>query len=258
MADNNSWINSFFGGEKDFYGNVYKTMGVFDKKDTEKEVDYILNLLKPEPNSHILDWCGGWGRHAIPLARRGFRITLLDFSVEYLEQAQEYARKEGVEITTVCSDFRYTPSHIQADYAVNLFTAGLGYLGEENDIVALRSLLSALKPQARILIDTMSLFWIVKNFKDNNWDEAPNGKKRYFQRRTMDFWTNTEKAVNTFQDTETKTENTVNIELKLYCPADLSRVLKTAGFVPKELFGGFDGSNFSFGSKRLVMTAQRP
>lgn len=256
MADKNSWINSFFGGEKDFYGNVYKTMGVFDKKDAEKEVDNILNLLKPEQGSHILDWCGGWGRHTIPLAKRGFRITLLDFSAEYLERAQAYARKEGVEITTVCSDFRYTPSHIQADYAVNLFTAGLGYLGEENDVVALRSLLSALKPQARILIDTMSLFWIVKNFKDNNWDEAPDGKKRYFQRRMVDFWTNTEKAVNTYQDTETKTEDTVNIELKLYCPADLSRVLKTAGFVPKELFGGFDGSNFSFSSKRLVMTAQ--
>src|SRR3989344_812321 len=258
MTEKHSWINSFFGGEKDFYGNVYKTMGVFNRKDAEKEVDNILNLLKPEQGSHILDWCGGWGRHAIPLAKRGFRITLLDFSADYLERAKEYARQEGVKITTVCSDFRYTPSDIQADYAVNLFTAGLGYLGEENDVIALRSLLSALKPQARILVDTMSLFWIAKNFKDNNWEEAPDGKKRYLQRRKVDFWTNTERAVNTYQDTETKTEDTVNIELKLYCPADLSRALKTAGFMPRELFGSFDGSDFSFGSKRLVMTAQRP
>ena len=256
MTEKNSWINSFFGGERDFYGTVYTAMRTFEKKDAEKEVDNVIKLLKPEQDSHILDWCGGWGRHAIPLVKRGFKITLLDFSAEYLERAQAYAKQEGVEITTVCSDFRYTPSDIQADYAVNLFTAGLGYLGEENDIVALRSLLSALKPQARILIDTMSLFWVVKNFRDNNWDETPDGKKRYLSRRTFDSWTNTEKAVNTYQDTEARTEDTVDVELKLYCPADLSRVLKMAGFVPRELFGGFDGSDFSFSSKRLVMTAQ--
>ncbi|MDO8496324.1 MAG: class I SAM-dependent methyltransferase [bacterium] len=258
MIEEASWINSFFGGERDFYGRVYKTMGVFDRKDTEKEVDDIIDLLKPEQGSHILDWCGGWGRHAIPHAKRAIRNTLLDFSAEYLERAQAYAKQEGVEITTVCSDFRYTPFHIQADYAVNLFTAGLGYLGEENDIIALKSLLSALKPQARILIDTMSLFWIVRNFKDNNWDESTNKKKRYFQRRSMDFWTNTEIAVNTYQDTETKTEDTVNVELKLYCPADLSHVLKMAGFAPQELFGGLDGSKFCLNSKRVVMTAQKP
>src|SRR3989344_4902312 len=152
MVGQSSWIDSFFGGERDFYGNVYKTIGVFDKKDAEKEVDSVLNLLKPEPGSHILDWCGGWGRHAIPLAKRGFKITLLDFSSEYLERAEAYAAREGVSLNLVHADFRETPSSIQADYAVNLFTAGLGYLGEENDVIGLKALSSALRPSARVLI----------------------------------------------------------------------------------------------------------
>ena len=255
---NDHWTKSFFGGKDDFYGTVYTAMGTFDKKDTEREIDGVLNLLKPEPNSHILDWCGGWGRHAIPLAKRGFKVTVLDFSAEYLERAKKYAQQEGVEIETVCADFRYTPTDIKAHYAVNLFTAGLGYLGEEGDVMALASLFSALKSRATILIDTMSLFWIAVNFKENNWNESPDGKKRYLQKRTVDFWTNTEIAVNSFQDIETKSEDRVNVELKLYCPADLSRVLKTTGFVPQDLFGGFDGSKFGFNSKRVVMTAQRP
>src|SRR3989344_2064629 len=251
------WTNSFFGGKEDFYGTVYTAMRTFEKKDAEKEIEGVLNLLKPEPNSHIIDWCGGWGRHAIPLAKRGFQVTVLDFSAEYLERAREYAKREGVEINTVCADFRHTPTGIQADYAANLFTAGLGYFGEDSDILALTSLYSALKPEARILIDTMSLFWMAVNFKENNWDETSNGKKRYFQRRAMDFWTNTEKARDIYQDVEVGTEQTRHVELKLYCPADLSHILKVAGFTPRELFGGFDGSDFSFNSKRLVMTAQK-
>ena len=93
MTDRREWIHGFFGGTNDFYGTVYRALGIFDKKDTEKEVDGVLAMMKPEPGSHILDWCGGWGRHAIPLAKRGFQVTLMDFSKEYLEQAEAYSTK---------------------------------------------------------------------------------------------------------------------------------------------------------------------
>jgi len=257
MSDRKEWIHEFFGGPQDFYGTVYKTMGVFGKKDPEKEVDGILQILKPEPNSHILDWCGGWGRHAIPLAKRGYKVTLLDFSQPYLERAQEYAQREAVEIDLVCADFRNTPANIQADYAVNLFTAGLGYMGESEDILALVALHHALRPNARILIDTMSLFWIVKNWQKSNWDVSSDGTKRYLSQRTFDFRTNTERAVNTFQDVEAKQEESREIHLHLYAPADLRRVLVSAGFIPEKLFGGLDGSEFTLDSKRVVMSALR-
>ncbi|MBI4118403.1 MAG: methyltransferase domain-containing protein [Parcubacteria group bacterium] len=252
-----NWAGSFFGGPRDFYGTTYTRFGRLPK-DPEKEIDGVLALLKPEPGSHILDWCGGWGRHAIPLAKRGFRVTILDFSAKYLERAREHAEREGVEITTVCADFRDTPPHIQADYAVNLFTAGLGYFGEEDDIVALKRLFAALKPDAKVLIDTISLFWIVKNFRGHNWEETADGRGRFLHKRTFDFGTNTERAINTHQDLDKGTEETANVELKLYCPADLARILKSAGFVPQELYGGFDGSGFNFDAKRVVMLAGRP
>ena len=96
MTEKRDWIHEFFGGSRDFYGTVYTALGIFDKKDTEKEIDGVLSILKASPGSHILDWCGGWGRHAVPLAKRGFKITLLDFSKEYLERAEAYAAREGV------------------------------------------------------------------------------------------------------------------------------------------------------------------
>lgn len=263
-TDRREWIHNFFGGSEDFYGTVYTALGIFDKKDTEKEVDGVLSILKPEPGSHILDWCGGWGRHAVPLAKRGYKVTLLDFSKEYLERAETYAAREGVSLNLVHADFRKTPPSIQADCAVNLFTAGLGYLGEENDVIALTSLRAALKPGARILIDTMSLVWIMRNFMSRSWEESPNGINRRLEKRSFDFWTNTVQSDSIFQtmdddcidDTKDITRRCSH-SLKVYSPADLARVLKTAGFVPSELFGDFEASEFMLNSKRVVMTALR-
>ena len=258
MPHSQSWIYQFFGGEKDFYGTVYAAMGVFDKKNAEKEVDGVLAILKPEPGSHILDWCGGWGRHAVPLAKSGYKVTVLDFSKEYLERAEAYAKREGVSLNLVHSDFRQTPPSIQADYAVNLFTAGLGYLGERGDLLALEMLRKALKPGARILIDTMSLVWIMKNFMSSSWDESTDGLKWRLDKRKFDFMTNTVNTRSVYVDNEAGTKMEVNHSLKVYSPADLARALNIAGFVPGDLFGDFDGSEFTLNSRRVVMTASDP
>lgn len=257
ITEKREWIHDFFGGEQDFYGTAYTAVGAFEKKDAEKEVDSVLNILKASPGSHILDWCGGWGRHAVPLAKLGFRVTLLDFSKEYLERARAYAEREGVSLNLVHADFRETPAEIQADYAVNLFTAGLGYLGEENDLFALTSLRTALKPGTRILIDTMNLFWIMRNFMPSSWQESADGTKWYLEKRRFDFWTNTVNTSCVYADNQAGTNTRCDHGLKLYSPADLARVLKAAGFVPSELFGDFDASEFTLNSKRVVMTALR-
>lgn len=250
------WIYSFFGGEKDFYGRAYLWM--LTPRKTKEEVDSILKLLKPKPKSHILDWCGGWGRHSIGFAKRGFKVTLLDFCGKYIEKAEADAKKAGVKINTICTDFRKTPSSIQADYAVNLFTSGLGFLEEKDDLLALKSLHKALKPKAKLLIDTVSLFYIVKNYKEKDQRISPDKTKRFSEERKFDFWTNRNYSTVIFQDKTEKIEGKNQDIVHLYSPAELARVLKQAGFKPVELYGNFKGSEFSFDSKRIVMISVRP
>jgi len=251
-----SWICSYFGSS-DYYGRAYTAMGLLGQKETNEELSGVLNLLQPKSGSHILDWCGGWGRHAVPLAKRGFKLTILDFSKDYLERAEAYAKKEGVNLDMVHADFRETPPDIQANYAVNLFTAGLGYLSESDDLAALRSLHAALKPKARIFIDTMSLFWIVRNWRDDNWVLSLDGTKRHLHKRVFDFWRNRTTDEGIFQDIATGSEENRSTEISFYSPAQLANVLRTAGFDPQELFGGFDGAPFTLDSKRLIMIAQK-
>lgn len=250
------WIYSFYGGKEDVYGKVYGE--TLNEEGTEKEVEGVLKLLSPEPGSHILDWCGGWGRHSVLLAKKGFKITLLDFCQKYLKQAELEAKKVGVEINTICADFRQTPSSIQADYAINLFTAGLGYFSQKHDLKALKSVYRALKPGAKFLIDTFNLFWLVKNFRQRDWHYLPSDKtKKILEERDFDFWNNRQHELFIFQNKREGIKEESRAELRIYSPAELVDLLKKAGFKPTELYGDFDGSKFSFDSKRIVMISVR-
>jgi SAM-dependent methyltransferase len=255
MKEKKEWIYSFFGR---FYKEAWEGAGFLDKRDPEAEAAQILELLSAPPGSHILDWCGGWGRHAIPLAKMGFRVTILDFCAEYLQEAGQKAKELGVQIETVEADFRNTPPEIQADYAVNLFTAGLGYLGRENDLIALNSLSKALKPGALFLIDTANLFWIAKNFQSKSWSESVDGKRRLLERRSFDFFSGVIVSSVIYQDTELGIEEANSFSLRTYSPVEFKEILESVGFKPLKLYGGLDGSDFSFESKRLVMVSQRP
>jgi len=220
------------------------------------EVDQILALLKPKPRSHILDWCGGYGRHAIELARRGYDVTLLDYVPSHLREARECAEKQGVKIKNyIKSDFRQTPRDIQADYAINIFTSGIGYYSEADDIKALKSLRAALKKEAKIVIETIYLSWLIRHFQKTDWRRSVDGSFYLLEDRSFDFKTDTVKVQNTVLGPKYKKHEFVSSNL-IYSAEHLCRVLTAAGFEPLYIFGGLDQSPLSFDSKRLVVVAR--
>jgi len=252
-------MESLEGNWKEFFESGFYAEGWnfrIDSKRTFEEVEGVLKLLNPPPGAHILDWCGGWGRHSLEFARRGFRVTLLDFARNHLELAREQAELAGLSLELVCADFRHTPSSIKADFAVNLFTAGIGYLTEEDDVLALKSLYAALKPGATFLLDTMNLFWLVKHYQSRGWEHDESGTKRLLEEREFDFWTNRNRSL-TFLWKVEGGEMVRKTDHRIYSPAELAVILRRAGFKPFQLFGDFDGRPFDFDSRRIVMISRR-
>jgi 2-polyprenyl-3-methyl-5-hydroxy-6-metoxy-1,4-benzoquinol methylase len=244
--------DDFFASGFYFEGWTFR----IDPTRDEQEVAGVLKLLEPTPGTHILDWCGGYGRHAIKLARLGFRVTLLDKAPNHIRLARSAAESAGVELNLICADFRETPASVQADYAVNVFTSGIGYLTEEDDIWALRSLYAALKPGALFLLDTMNLFWLVRNYQPKGWDHNDTDTKRLLEERHFDFWTNQNCSVTTLWEVN-KEERRQEYRLRVYSPAELASVLRRAGFEPERLYGNFEGQPFGFDSRRIIMISRR-
>lgn len=243
----------------DFFQSGFYATGwswTIDAQRTVEEVDGVIALLNPSPGSHILDWCGGWGRHAIGLAKRGFRVTLLDFAEKHIKMARQAASDAGIELNLLHADFRQTPVTIQADYAVNLFTAGLGYYTEEDDIRALSTLHAALKPGAKFLIDTMNLFWLVKNYIPRGWSQSSDGQIRHLGSRQFDYLTNRNRSEEILLKVD-EPERKQFLDHRIYSPSELASVLRRAGFEPVALYGDFKGGEFTFDSRRIVMISER-
>lgn len=247
----------------EFYGSFYETsytaMGVFKRQDqnAEKQIEEILKLLGIQGKSHILDWCGGWGRHAIPMAQAGHRVTLLDYSEPYIRRAEREAAAKGVALETIVEDFRRTPQDLQVDYAVNLFTAGIGHISKRDDLAALRSLFAAMKPGGTFLIDTMGLPWIIRNFNTNSWRESEDGTKRLLEKRVFDFTSNTAVTTWTYEDKGAGTEESHTLPLHIYSPAELIELLGSVGFDSFKLYSDFIGNEFTIESKRIVLVCQK-
>jgi hypothetical protein len=161
----------------------------------------------------------------------------------------------GVEIELVLADFRETPP-IEADAAANLFSAGIGYLGEEEDLKALRSLHRALKPGALFLLDTMNLFWLARNYQPRGWDENEEGTRRRLEAREFDFLTGRNRSQAIFWE-RGREERRSAIDMRIYSPTELVRLLEQAGFETTALYGDLDGSDFGFDSRRIVMVSRR-
>src|SRR6266851_1363194 len=156
--DENPWYKTFFGED---YLRIYSFL---TPERTEREVDGIVRLLDLPPGSAILDLCCGHGRHALALAKRGYRVTGQDLSEVFLQRAQAEAEAQGVQVRWLQSDMRKIPFESEFDAVINIFTA-FGYLeNEDEDQEVLQQVYKALKPHGLFLLETMHREFLLRNF----------------------------------------------------------------------------------------------
>lgn len=75
-------------------------------EDTRRQVDFLVEKLRLTGGERVLDLACGFGRHALELARRGFSVTGVDITPDYIRFAKEQAEKEGLAADFLCADIR--------------------------------------------------------------------------------------------------------------------------------------------------------
>jgi 2-polyprenyl-3-methyl-5-hydroxy-6-metoxy-1,4-benzoquinol methylase len=118
---------------------------------TEREADRIAELLALPSGAGILDVPCGGGRVALALARRGYRLTGVDWSQESLEHAR--STDGAAAVTWERRDMRDLPWAARFDGA---FCVGnsFGYLEDEENAAFLRAVWHALRPGGRFVLET--------------------------------------------------------------------------------------------------------
>ena len=107
-----------------------------------KEIDYgawadfIERVLERECKSRpelVLDLACGTGKMTLELARRGYDMTGVDYSVEMLDFARGEAEREGLDILWLCQDMREFELYGTVDAAVSCLDS-MNHLTEPADL----------------------------------------------------------------------------------------------------------------------------
>jgi tellurite methyltransferase len=113
------------------YDQKYAGKEYYWGKTPSKMCDQVLELIKPNANSHpkLIDLGCGEGRNAVYFARHGFDVLGLDISMPGLEKTRKYAEESGVNVATIHSDI--INYELEDVYDVIFSTGTLHFLSPE-------------------------------------------------------------------------------------------------------------------------------
>ena len=146
-------MTGVFGSE---YADAYDHL--YSDKDYNQECELIDRLLRTYGDNSVqslLDLGCGTGNHALPLARRGYRVLGVDRSNDMLDAARNKAASESMNgsVTYHQGDIRDFPLDQVFDASLMMF-AVLGYQLENRDVLAaLRSARQHLRSGGILIFD---------------------------------------------------------------------------------------------------------
>ena len=126
--------------DESFWNGLYPFM--FSERKFEMAEDEVRGILDLASlgEGDVLDLACGPGRHAVALAKKGFRVTGVDLSPFLLQKAMGLARAESVDVEWVRDDMRHFVRPGAFDLVVNIFTS-FGYFDDKrDDLVVLRNI----------------------------------------------------------------------------------------------------------------------
>jgi SAM-dependent methyltransferase len=241
-----------------FFREAWPTISqaVETPEEAARAVRWMLATTGLKPGARVLDAPCGFGRHSVELARRGFKVTGVDFNETELARAREAAGAAGVTLDLVCADVRDMEFSGEFDLAVNLFSS-IGYFSDDEDRLLLDRFWRALVPGGLFVLDTRN--------RDQAVRSLPPEERQVFEDWTL-------RIQNTFEPLTSRwrarwwrvaaggpPEGALigESEIRLYSAHELSAMLRPERWSQVDLYGALDGTPFSLDSPRLVFVARK-
>jgi len=227
---------------------------------TAKEIDVFSSLIPIDPSHRILDLCGGHGRHALELSRRGFdHCTVLDYSRSLLKRGEEAARQHGWPVAFVHGDARNTAFASECFHHVMVLGNSLGYIPDSRaDADILAEAFRVLKFGGRLLLDVADAASVKKRFTPNAWHEIGEDVVVCRQReRNGDHICAREIVIS-------KERGLIRDRtycMRVYEPQDLAAAAAQAGFSHTAIHTDFsphlNEGDYGFMNHRMIITAKK-
>lgn len=151
-----AWYKEWF--DSPYYHKLYFER---DQNEASSFINNLINYLKPQPGSKMLDVACGRGRHSLTLAEKGFSLTGIDISSSSISYAKKF---ESESLEFFQHDMRLPFRVNYYDFAFNFFTS-FGYFNtrrEHDDTI--RTIANCLKKNGIFVIDYLNVHYSEDHF----------------------------------------------------------------------------------------------
>jgi SAM-dependent methyltransferase len=242
------WYKDFFkGAPMDFWRLAVPLDWTAD------EVRFLEKWAGAPKGGAILDVLCGFGRHALELARLGYRVTGVDISPEAIDRLARDAKAEGLEVRAILGDVLELPPFGPHDAACCLGNS-FGYFDDAGMRAFVAKVAASLGPGGRFILNTaMAAESILPEFPERDWTPAGDitllVENAYLAREST--------VVTRYVFVrEGRTESSTSRHLVMTTAA-IVRMLEEAGLRTLEMFGSTEGDPFRLRSPQLYLVAEK-
>ncbi|HKI33808.1 MAG TPA: class I SAM-dependent methyltransferase [Gemmataceae bacterium] len=248
MSAQSSWAQSFFTGM--FVDLWLQAMG---EPHTRLEVDSLEKVLRLPAGAKVLDVACGGGRHCMGLAERGYQLTGLDISTEFLAVARSRAAERQLPITWEQRPMQDLPWQAEFDGAYCVGNS-LGGLDDDATAAFFQAVARALKPGGRFAVDNGAIAeCLLPTLKERFW--VPVGDILFLIQNRYDHVQGRLEMDFTFIR-EGRVEKKSGFQ-QVYTYRAFCRMLTEAGFGSVEGYGSAELEAFRLGCRGLFAVATR-
>ncbi len=220
----------------------------------KEEVTSLLSLIKQKEPCRLLDQACGPGRHALEFARRGFDVTGVDRTAQYIDEAKKRASSENLEAQFNCEDMRTFKRPKAYDLIVNLFTS-FGYFEDPaDDRSALEMVHHSLSDNGTFVLDLAGKEILARVYKERDWSREDDGTLLIVERELRENWS---WIVNRWFIVKDGQTHEYTFSHRLYSAAELTSLLREVGFMKVQVHGSLKGGPYDHRANRLVIVAKK-
>jgi len=260
------WTNQLFLE----HGEIFLKMMKSGEEGAPKEVEVLVGIFA-ETDIHqgdsLLDLCCGYGRHALLLAEKGFKVMGVDLSPIMIEEAKKLAKTRRIEdrVKFLVGDARAISKLLKSKLGsfnaiINMQTS-LGYYDDETDVHILEQLNGLASSGGVLVIDITNRDYVIRHFEPIEILELkylPGYQRHGYRKLNL----GNSRAETTWkfykkEGEELKHIATIPLSSRLYSLHELINLLETTGWKYVKSYGNFELQPVTPDTQRIIIVGKK-
>ncbi|QJW90425.1 class I SAM-dependent methyltransferase [Spirosoma taeanense] len=252
-----AWYHTFFQGLPQSAWKAAQT-----EEQTQLDLELLVDTLEFGPDDRLLDIFCGYGRHALPLARMGARLTGVDISEEYITELQAEARGQKLSLEAIQADFlSILPDQLapEASFdAAYCLGNSFSFFPRADMLAFLTRIALLLKPGGRFLAHSqMVAESVLPDYQTHNWQPIGEGTDRILFLMENDYDPLESRIDSHLTYVQNGLTQSRTAQHYVYTLAELRWLFAEAGLNTIDCYGTVDREPYAFGDENVWLLAER-